>query len=340
MMALTQVDQGLLGTYAQYTGFKNRIINGGMVVNQYNDGSSFTPTNSQNIVDRFRFYGAQASKFTAGQNQGGATPPAGFVNYIGVTSSSAYSPISTDYFLLAQWIEGYNMADWNWGSNNAQTVTLSFWVRSSLTGTASVSLRNGALDRTYVATYTISSANTWEYKTITVPGDTSGTWLTTNGRGLVPSFDIGCGSNYETASPNQWQSGAYLRTAGSIKTVGTSGAIFQVTGVQIEPGSTATNFDLRSYGTEIGLCQRYYTKLGAMRYDFYIPSTTDDQFMAFPLPTIMRDTPAVTVAGQNTSITGISYSTSNTTVFNVYGTGTASGSNYWLVTNVLLNSEL
>lgn len=304
-MALTTVNQGLLGQYAQYTGFKNLLINGAMVVNQYNDGSSFTPTNSQNIVDRFRIYAAQASKFTAGQNQGSVTPPAGFVNYIGFTSASAYTPLSGDFFIASQWIEGYNIAALNWGTFNAQTITLSFWVRSSLTGTFSFSFRNGALDRSYVTTYTISAANTWEYKTITVPGDTSGTWLTTTGRGCTPAFDIGSGSSLQTASINQWISGSYLRATGSVGVVETNGATFQVTGVQIEKGSTATSFDYRPYGTELQLCQRYAFKLdsalaGYMRFIYGSFNDTTHLTTMLQFPVKMRTAPSLTTSAVST----------------------------------------
>ena len=149
-------------------GFKNRIINGAMVIDQRNGGASITPTSGQFSVDRWKMVLSQASKYTAQQNAGSVTSPAGFTNYLGITSSSAYSVLSSDYFFISQGIEGYNMADLNWGSANAKTATLSFWVRSSLTGTFGGSIGNVNGDRSYPFSYTISSANTWEYKTVTI----------------------------------------------------------------------------------------------------------------------------------------------------------------------------
>ena len=173
------------------TGFKNRIINGAMMIDQRNAGASVTPSNSYTL-DRWRVYTSQASKLTAQQNAGSVTPPAGFVNYLGITSSSAYSITSTDYFFINQNIEGFNISDLAWGTANAQAVTLSFWVRSSLTGTFGGSLQNATSNRSYPFSYTISVANTWEYKTITIAGDTSGTWVSnTNGVGIQLALSLG-----------------------------------------------------------------------------------------------------------------------------------------------------
>ena len=159
-------------------GMRNRIINGAMVIDQRNAGASVTQTTSGGYtVDRWSIYGTQNSKFTVQQNAGSVTPPAGFTNYAGCTSSSAYSITSTDRFQFQQPVEGFNIADLGWGTANAKTVTLSFWVRSSLTGTFGGSIYNNATDRSYPIAYTISLANTWEQKSITIAGDTSGTWL-------------------------------------------------------------------------------------------------------------------------------------------------------------------
>ena len=277
-MALTQVQGGMLSaggvsptqldTQSQYTGFKNRIINGAMMIDQRNGGASGTA--SGYTVDRFGYYGTQASKGTWQQNAGSVTPPAGFKNYLGFTSSSAYSVISTDLFELYQSIEGNNLADLGWGTANAQTVTLSFWVRSSLTGTFGGSLTNNGNTRNYPFSYTITAANTWEQKTITVLGDTTGTWLTTNGVGCVVIFGLGAGSTW-IGTVNAWNgtTSAILPT-GATSVVGTNGATFYITGVQLEKGSTATSFDYRPYGTELSLCQRYYeTGYIGSQYCFY-----------------------------------------------------------------------
>jgi hypothetical protein len=243
--------------------FKNRLINSDMRIDQRNAGASVT-TSSGSLVytlDRWRATYTQTSKYTIQQNAGSVTPPAGFTNYLGVTSSSAYSVVAADFFFINQRIEGFNTADLGWGTADASPVTLSFWVRSSLTGTFGGSLRNSANNRSYSYSYTISSANTWEYKTITVAGDTTGTWIgATNGIGIDLSFNLGTGSTGSTTA-NAWAAGAFYAPTGATSVVGTSGATFYITGVQLEKGSTATSWDTRSYGTELALCQRYYEKL-------------------------------------------------------------------------------
>jgi len=246
------------------TAFKNRIINGAMQIDQRNAGASVTISASgggQYTLDRWLGQASQNSKMTIQQNAGSVTPPTGFKNYIGVTSSSAYSVLSGDYFSVRQAIEGFNTADLEFGTANASAVTLSFWVRSSLTGTFGGSLQsffNGSSTRTYPFTYTISSTNTWEQKTITVSGDITGTWVgATNGLGLWVAFGLGSGSTF-SGTANSWQSGNFIQPTGTTSVVGTNGATFYITGVQLEKGSTATSFDYRPYGTELALCQRYY----------------------------------------------------------------------------------
>ena len=237
-------------------GFKNRIINGAMVIDQRNAGASVTPTNAQYTLDRWQGLLAQASKYTVIQS---STAPTGFINSLLVTSSSAYSVGASDYFDITQYIEGLNMTDLAWGTASAATVTLSFWVRSSLTGTFGGSLQNNGQARSYPFSYTISNANTFEYKTITIAGDTSGTWLTTNGRGIQLNFSLGTGSTF-SGTAGAWATANYLGTTGATSVVGTNAATFYITGVQLEKGSTATSFDYLDYGRSLIQCQRYYEK--------------------------------------------------------------------------------
>jgi len=239
--------------------FRNRIINGAMMIDQRNAGASVTNASSGGtyVLDRWNYIATQASKFTLQQNAGSVTPPSGFSNYLGITSSSAYSIVSGDYFGINQQIEGFNSADLAWGTASASTVTLSFWVRSSLTGTFGGSISNNAFNRSYPFTYTISSANTWEQKTITIAGDTSGTWVgATNGIGIRLYLGVGVGSTY-SGTAGSWSGSGYFSATGATSVVGTSGATFYITGVQLEKGSTATSFDYRPYGTELQLAQRY-----------------------------------------------------------------------------------
>ena len=259
-----------IGTIADSSlGFRNRLINSAMVIDQRNAGASVTPTaDATYMLDRWRARLSQASKYSVQQNAGSlsaANRPAGFTNYLGVTSLSAHSVVVSDYFAIEQPIEGFNIADLNWGTASAQPVTLSFWVRSSLTGTFSVNLNNNG-GRSYPASYTINSANTWELKSISIAGDTSGTWGTSSGYGIGVSFGLGYGSNYQ-GTVNTWGGGSALSFSGATNVVSTNGATFYITGVQLEKGSTATSFDYRPYTTELQLCQRYYEKMADTYYN-------------------------------------------------------------------------
>ena len=247
---------------------RNRIINGNFVIDQRNAGASVTPATQQYTLDRWAQFLSQSSKLTIQQNAGSVTPPVGFTNYLGITSTSAYSINSTDFFNLYQFIEGYNVADLGWGTSNAKTVTLSFWVRSSLTGTFGGSLMNSANDRSYPFIYTISSANTWEQKSITIAGDTSGTWLTTNGVGLRVQLGLGLGSTL-TGPAGAWAGAAYYGANGATSVVGTSGATFYITGVQLEEGTTATSFERETYSVTLQKCQRYYEVVIAINQIYY-----------------------------------------------------------------------
>jgi hypothetical protein len=247
---------------SQLFGFRNRIINGDMRIDQRNAGASVSADNSgwKFPVDRFGCYGSVAgSKFTAQQNAGSVTPPSGFTNYLGITSSSAYTVGASEWFAMRQVIEGFNVADLGWGTANAKSVTLSFWVRSSLTGTFGGAVYNGDGTRSYPFTYSISVADTWEQKSVTIAGDTSGTWLTTNGASITPNFSMGTGATL-SGTAGAWAGAFYASATGATSVVGTNAATWYVTGVQLEVGSVATPFERRPYGTELALCQRYYTE--------------------------------------------------------------------------------
>jgi hypothetical protein len=284
---------------ASSMGFKNRIINSAMVIDQRNAGASVTPTADNTYsVDRFKARLTQSSKYSIQQS---TTAPTGFINSLLATSLSAYSVTSGDYFGINQSIEGLNVADLGWGTASASTVTLSFWVRSSLTGTFGGALFNSAFNRSYPFTYTISAANTWEQKSITIAGDTSGTWLTTNGVGISVFISLGTGSTY-SGTAGSWAGSGYVTATGATSVVGTNGATFYITGVQLEKGSTATSFDYRPYGTELALCQRYFLKTntsntarcGGLWGTTY---TSTAGHLTGLLPVAMRTAPTVTAGG-------------------------------------------
>ena len=239
--------------------FRNRIINGGMVIDQRNAGASVTPISGTYTLDRWVAYQSTASKFSLQQNAGAVTPPVGFSNYLGCTSLSAYSVLVGDYYALRQSIEGFNTADFAWGTANASSVTLSFRVYSSLTGTFGGAVTNHNFTRAYPFTYSIPVASTWTTISITIAGDTTGTWLTNNGVGIAVTFSLGTGTTY-SGTAGAWAASGYISATGAVSVVGTNGATFYITGVQLEKGSVATSFDYRPYGTELSLCQRYYEK--------------------------------------------------------------------------------
>ena len=302
------------GTAAMSSSFlRNRIINGDMRVDQRNAGASVTlTTNGTYTLDRWICGLTQSSKFSVQQNAGAITPPVGFINYLGVTSLSAYSVVASDIFFVAHRIEGLNISDLAWGTANAATVTLSFWVRSSLTGTFGGSLQNSGASRSYPFTFTINAANTWELKTITIAGDTSGTWLTTNGQGINVSFSIGSGATF-SGTAGAWASANYTSATGATSVVGTSSATFYITGVQLEVGTVATPFERQIYSNQLAQCQRYYyrtTSPGTARAlgNGYVSSATIADFTA-PFPVTMRDEPSALeqtgTASNYTVVTGI-----------------------------------
>jgi hypothetical protein len=228
-----------------------------MRIDQRNAGASVaTPSNGQFALDRFRTFTSGGGVYSVGQS---STAPTGFTNSMLFTVTTAdLSIAAADFYLFTQTIEGNNVADLGFGTASAKTVTVSFWVRSSVTGTFAFSLRQGSGDRSYVAEYTVSSADTWEQKTITIAGDTSGTWSTDTGPGMICTWDLGSGSD-RNATANTWSAGNYFRTSSCVDLIATNGATLYITGVQLEVGSVATPFERRPFGTEFILCQRYYT---------------------------------------------------------------------------------
>jgi hypothetical protein len=284
------------GTSSVFAGMRNRVINGAMVIDQRNVGTAFNNTTSGVYsADRWKTYGAQAAKFSI-QQDSSANTVAGFANSLKVTSLSSYSLVTSDQFDVYQLIEGYNVADLAWGTASAKAITLSFWTRSSLIGTFGGSVRNTAANRSYPFTYTISSADTWEYKTITIPGDTTGTWEKTTSTGIILLFGLGTHSGL-SGPAGAWAAANYVSATGATSVVGTNGATWYVTGVQLEAGSTPTPFEYRQYGTELQLCQRYYfrntatTTFGA--FSVYAPAVNGtDVYLPIQFPVTMRISPS------------------------------------------------
>jgi hypothetical protein len=275
---------------------RNRIINGDMRIDQRNAGASVTPTANQYITDRWQVDLSQASKFTAQQS---TTAPTGFSNSLLITSSSAYSVGSGDYFYIRQKIEGFNTSDLAFGTANAKTVTLSFWVYSSLTGTFGGSLRNSAVNRSYPFSYTISSANTWTQISVTIAGDTTGTWIgSTNGIGIDVAFSLGTGTTY-SGTAGSWAATNYVSVTGATSVVGTNGATFYITGVQLEQNTSATPFERRLISQELANCQRYYQHINPTDTQYVSAGRWGGNAIGFSIPTIvsLRVSPTIGSAG-------------------------------------------
>jgi len=269
---------------------RNRIINGAMEIAQR--GTSAVSTSASFPVDRFNFYEDVTSATATGQQSTDA--PAGFKNSLVYTVGTGASPGAANYAGIQQRIEGYNIADFGFGTSDAKTFTLSFWVKSSVTGTFGVGFRNGSGTRSYIASYTINSTNTWEYKTITIAGDTSGTWLNDTSTGISCFFDLGVGSTYSTTA-GSWQAGSLFGLTGGAKLSSTSGATWYITGVQLEAG-VGTSFERRLYPQELALCQRYYQLIASgspktiCNVAYYSASAI---YGNLPLPVEMRSVPSI-----------------------------------------------
>jgi hypothetical protein len=313
-------------------GFRNRIINGDMRIDQRNEGAAVTVNAFANfwLVDRFVSAGqSSAGVFTAQRST--STPPAGFSHFLRFTTTTAdAAPAAGAVYVAVQYIEGLNVQDLSFGSSDAKTVTLSFYVRSSLTGTFSGSLKNSAVNRVYPFEYTINAANTWERKTVVVAGDTTGTWLVDNGRGLVVGFDIGCGSTFR-GTAGSWGTTNYQGTTGSVRLISTLSATFDITGVQLEVGNAATEFERRPFGQELALCQRYYAtsiETGATISNFttvnnngvggivgFSTAANGDLFVPLRFPVSMRSNPTLTVySGANRTAGSVRDMTTGTDV--------------------------
>ena len=320
---------------------KNKIINGNMAIDQRNAGASVTPAEGAYTVDRWEAKQTTASKFSVQQST--SSPPVGFTNYVRCTSLSAFSVGSSDQFGLRQIIEGLNHYDLDWGTSDAKTITISFWVRSSLTGTFGCALYNYAGDRAYPFTYAISSANTWEKKTVTVAGDTSGTWPTTSAVGIVLFFSLGSGSGV-SGTAGAW-SGSFLASAtGATSVVATSGATLDFTGVQLEVGSSATEFEHRPYGIELGLCQRYYQQPIDSGLDFFAAQFSSGNYGVGVFNTWvveMRTTPTVVLTlGTLSGVSSVSVNYFDKKRFHLNPVANVNGYGFFYVAKLTADAEL
>lgn len=300
---------------------RNRIINGAMEIDQRNAGAALTlAASTAYTVDRWAANRGASSTATV---QRSSVAPSGFVNSLLYTVGTGASPVASDYAVLVQYVEGTNIADLGWGAAGAQSVTLSFRVRSSVAGTYGVVLQNASQNMPYATTYTINNANTWETKSITIPGPTSGTWATNNTVGIQVIFDMGVGSTQSIAASSSWQSGNYIGVSGATKIVATAGATFYLTGVQLEVGGTATPFERRLYSQELAMCQRYY-EVGNVLGGAYYQNVTGNAADKFQHSVFYKATKRATATVVVNNLGGGTLTTNFTTadMFAVYSTGT------------------
>ena len=239
---------------------RNLIINGAHIIDQRNNGSSATVTHAADhfIADRFRFTENHTGSFSAQQV---SDAPVGFEKSSKVTVTGTDTSLAaTEFSRILQGIEGRNISHLNWGSSNAKTCTLTFYVKSSVAGQYYLSIFNNAANRTMLKGYTIDAADTWEKKTIQIIGDTTGTWLTSNLTGIYLSWSLGTGSTYQSSTLDAYQAGFFMAKSDQVNLAATNSATWQITGVQMEVGTEATPFEHRSYGDELAMCQRFYVK--------------------------------------------------------------------------------
>jgi hypothetical protein len=312
---------GMTPTAQSLQGFRNRIINGGMQIDQRGGGASVTVNAGTDFyaVDRWPASGEAADGvFTV---QRSSVVPAGFTNSLLVTVTTADAAIgATQRYFVEQKIEGLNVADLGFGSVNAQTVTLSFWVRSSVIGTFGGTLSNGS-NRYYPFSYTINAANTFEQKTVTISGDTTGTWGTSNAVGFEVLFSLGCGASLK-GTGGAWTSSVFLAPTGSVNLIATSAATFYITGVQLEAGSVATPFERRDFGRELIMCQRYY-QTGSASTSAYGANTEAFGFSTY-FSVTKRATPTIAFSNvANTNNTGCTAANITVDKFEGRATGTA-----------------
>jgi hypothetical protein len=288
---------GMTPTADSLQGFRNRIINGDMRIDQRNAGASVTLANdtATYTLDRWRTYEDTDGVVAIVRD---SAAPVGFNNSLKITVTTADASLaSSQTAFINQSIEGFNVADLAWGSASAATITVSFWVRSSVTGVFGGCVRNSGT-RSYPFTYTVNAANTWEQKTITVPGDTTGTWLTNNDIGLRVYFSVGDGGN-TSGTANTWSDTGFTTATGQTNLLATLSATWQITGVQLEAGSVATPFERRPYGTELALCQRYFTNSWT-GFGKWFSTTGCTVYGRFPIT--MRTAPTVTIPASPGSI--------------------------------------
>jgi len=315
---------------------RNLIINGNMQIAQRGTTGTAVPGGSYIASDRWKAWDASDAVAVVSQETDG--PTGQFTKCLKYNVTTADASITASQFgMVRQMIEGYNIIDLGFGTASAQSVTISFWVKSSLTGSHGAALNNGNEDRSYPFAYTISVANTWEYKTVTIPGDTSGTWDTDNTAGMIITFGMGTGSTYE-GTADAWQAGNKFQPTSTVANIGTI-SNWNVTGVQLEANTTATPFENLQYGQQYTLCQRYYQTLLDCNQSYVNAGMHVGGRLQFN--TEMRANPTTTATVDTSANVDNSYTfyRVRTNSLGYYQSASAAGNFFWY-TDFVMDAEL
>jgi len=245
------------------TGRRNLVINGDLRIWQRGTSATLNNSTSQTVkvADRWNHYHSTDGAVT--ESQSTDVPAAGFYYSLKHEVATADSSIAANQYHCHKYdIEGYDVAHLLWGTSQAKPITVSFWAKSSVAGDYGFSIRPGAnLSRFYVDTLTISQANTWKKYSFTVPGCPDGTWEKTTSAGLEVQISHSMGTTYQTSSLRQWTSSIVVSPTSQVNWMGTVGNTWYITGLQVEEGKVATEFERRSYAQELALCQRYFNSM-------------------------------------------------------------------------------
>ena len=323
-------------------GFKNKIIGGNFSTNPWQYGTNF-PAIGSGIYTADRFSYSKVGSMVHTASKSADAPSAAQAGlYTGFSHSLVVTAAQTtlaagDVCFFEQRIEGINAASFGFGQAGVRTITKSFWVKMAKTGVHCVAFRNAASNRSYVAEYTIIAANTWEFKSITIPVDTIGTWAYDNTIGLSLTFALAVGTNFQTTA-NTWQTGSFIATANQVNELDTVGNTFLINLTQLEPGSTATPFETRSVGQEQALCEWYYMPK-TIRLGGY--HTAGNLIRVQVNHQTMRATPTINVVStaELVNLSAVGRDSGTRTGFRLTGTVTATG-DALLSQTIILDAEL
>ena len=327
-MALSKI---LPASQEQYAGARNLIINGSMICSQRGTSETGVTSGGYYTVDRFKTaYNGSPDELVVTHEQS-TDAPTGFSNSFKLTVTTAETTLAADERVrFQQRIEGQNLQHLKYGTSNAEYITLSFYVKSNVTGTYGVHLENTDSSRSVCASYTINAANTWEKKTISFAGDTTGSFDNDNNRSLDVNWVLAAGTNYTSGTlATSWEADTDANNApsGQANIIDTVSNYFAITGVQLEVGE-ATPFEHRSYADELPRCKRYYQDYyGATFYSSYGATYN---YITVQLQPEMRATPTVT------GLSGGNQEPSNKHHTRAYSSGSA----YAYYTNPTFDAEL